>query len=47
VRVHRLAWTVADLRGLPGDLPPGEEEVDLALRLRLGRDLPSSATVAR
>jgi magnesium chelatase family protein len=47
VRVHRLAWTVADLRGLPVGLPPGEEEVDLALRLRLGRDLPSSATVAR
>jgi magnesium chelatase family protein len=41
VRVHRLAWTVADLRVMPG--PPGVDEVDLALRLRLGRDLPSSA----
>ncbi len=43
VRVHRLAWTVADLRGLPAGAAPGREEVDLALRLRLGRDLPSAA----
>ncbi len=43
VRVHRLAWTVADLRGLPAGAPPGAEETDVALRLRLGRDLPSAA----
>jgi magnesium chelatase family protein len=36
VRVHRLAWTVADLRGLTR---PGREEVDIALRLRTGRPL--------
>lgn len=35
-RVHRLAWTVADLRGL--DLP-GLGEVDTALRLRTGEPL--------
>lgn len=35
-RVHRLAWTVADLRGRPH---PGLEEVDTALRLRLGEPL--------
>ena len=43
VRVHRVAWTVADLRGLPPGCPPGLDEVDLAIRLRLGHDLPSSA----
>ena len=43
VRTHRLAWTVADLRGLPPGQPPGVDEVDLALRLRLGRDLPLTA----
>jgi magnesium chelatase family protein len=31
VRVHRVAWSVADLRGVPR---PGTEEVDVALRLR-------------
>lgn len=35
-RVHRLAWTVADLRGLER---PGPAEVDTALRLRLGEPL--------
>ncbi len=36
VRVHRLAWTVADLVGLDR---PGEREVEVALRLRLGHPL--------
>ena len=35
-RVHRLAWTVADLAGLPG---PGAREVQTAIALRLGRPL--------
>lgn len=35
-RVHRLAWTVADLRRLDG---PGVEEVAVALRLRTGEPL--------
>lgn len=35
-RVHRLAWTVADLRGLQ---KPGVSEVDTALRLRSGQPL--------
>jgi magnesium chelatase family protein len=35
-RVHRLAWTVADLRDLP---MPGVEEVDVAVRLRTGEPL--------
>jgi magnesium chelatase family protein len=43
VRVHRLAWTVADLRGLT---EPGVAEVDVALRLRRGDALPLS-TVGR
>jgi magnesium chelatase family protein len=43
VRVHRLAWTVADLRALDG---PGVEEVDVALRLRTGDPL-MLATLAR
>lgn len=38
-RVHRLAWTVADLRG--GD--PDDAEVALALSLRAGEPLPLSA----
>lgn len=37
VRVHRLAWTVADLAGLER---PGLQEVQVALRLRLGEALP-------
>ncbi len=35
-RVHRLAWTVADLRGLDR---PGADEADVALRLRTGDPL--------
>jgi len=35
-RVHRLAWTVADLRGIA---QPGADEVDVALRLRRGDPL--------
>ena len=35
-RVHRLAWTAADLRGVER---PGEGEVDTALRLRTGAPL--------
>ena len=35
-RVHRLAWTVADLRDLAR---PGPREVDVALRLRTGEPL--------
>jgi magnesium chelatase family protein len=42
-RVHRLAWTVADLGG--GDRP-GTDELDVALRLRLGDPLMLSSTVA-
>ncbi|WP_134767395.1 YifB family Mg chelatase-like AAA ATPase [Nocardioides sp. 1609] len=38
VRVHRLAWTIADLRSATtgGDVQPGRDEVDVALRLRTG-----------
>ncbi|MDN4172857.1 YifB family Mg chelatase-like AAA ATPase [Nocardioides sp. SOB77] len=36
VRVHRLAWTVADLSGSPG---PGEVELVTALRLRTAEPL--------
>lgn len=35
-RVHRLAWTVADLSGVGA---PGETELDTALRLRTGEPL--------
>ncbi|WP_261376681.1 ATP-binding protein [Nocardioides sp. J9] len=44
VRVQRLAWTVADLRAvrLERDVTPGVEEVDVALRLRMGRALDLS-----
>lgn len=35
-RVHRLAWTVADLAGVER---PGERELDTALRLRTGEPL--------
>lgn len=35
-RVHRLAWTVADLRGVGA---PGPTELDTALRLRTGEPL--------
>jgi len=39
-RVHRIAWTVADLRGLAR---PGVDELDVALRLRLGEPLMLAA----
>ncbi len=39
-RVHRLAWTVADLAGLE---LPGPLEVQTALDLRLGRPLAAAA----
>ncbi|RLV48838.1 ATP-binding protein [Nocardioides mangrovicus] len=39
-RVHRLAWTVADLRGVE---QPGTEELDVALRLRTGEPLLMSS----
>jgi len=39
-RVHRLAWTIADLREAPG---PGPDEVEIALRLRMGEPLVLSA----
>ena len=42
-RVHRLAWTVADLRGADA---PGLSEVDTALRLRSGEPLMLSAVEA-
>lgn len=43
VRVHRLAWTLADLAGVD---QPGTHEVDVALRLRSG-DALDVATVLR
>jgi len=42
-RVHRLAWTVADLRGIA---QPGDDELDVALRLRTGEPL-TLATLER
>lgn len=38
VRVHRLAWTLADLAARPAPLP---DDVDVAVRLRLGERLDS------
>jgi magnesium chelatase family protein len=35
-RVHRLAWTVADLHGVD---QPGPGELDVAIRLRTGEPL--------
>lgn len=35
-RVHRVAWTVTDLRGLR---QPGPDEVQVALQLRTGEPL--------
>ncbi len=43
VRVHRMAWTLADLSGVD---EPGVAEVDVALRLRSGEPL-DLATVVR
>ncbi len=39
-RVHRLAWTVADLRGTDR---PGPDELDVALRLRTGEAMTLQA----
>jgi magnesium chelatase family protein len=43
-RVHRLAWSVSDLRGLDR---PGEDELEVALRLRTGEPLLVAATGGR
>jgi magnesium chelatase family protein len=43
-RVHRLAWTVADLRGVD---TPTIEDLDVALRLRTGQPLLLSAVERR
>lgn len=43
-RVHRLAWTVADLRGLA---QPGRDEVKVAFALRSGEPLELSAVERR
>lgn len=43
-RVHRLAWTVADLRGADR---PGPRELEVALRLRKGTPLELATVVAR
>jgi len=40
VRAHRLAWTVADVRGAES---PDEDDVDTALRLRSGAALVQQA----
>lgn len=42
-RVHRLAWTIADLAGVER---PGVRELDLALCLRSGEPLPVDALAA-
>src|SRR5204863_1267613 len=44
VRVHRLAWTVADLRGRDS---PTASDVDTAFRLRQGEPLMQAAVVRR
>ena len=44
VRVHRLAWTVADLAGRPW---PGAEETETALLLRTGQDLKVATYMTR
>ena len=44
VRVHRLAWTVADLDGADR---PGTREATLALQLRCGDPLPLEALRTR
>ena len=44
VKVHRLAWTVADLRGRD---VPGSTETTIALDLRQGDALPSAAVTRR
>lgn len=44
VRVHRLAWTIADLAGIDA---PGVDEVHVALMLRLGSPLPERVFTRR
>jgi magnesium chelatase family protein len=44
VRVHRVAWTVADLNGRD---TPGASEVDTAFRLRQGEPLLQAALARR
>ncbi|MGZ6678456.1 MAG: YifB family Mg chelatase-like AAA ATPase [Nocardioides sp.] len=44
VKVHRLAWTVADLRGAP---IPGTYEASVALSLRQGHALPTAIVSER
>jgi magnesium chelatase family protein len=44
VRVHRLAWTVADLRGTDA---PSVSDVDTAFRLRQGEPLMQTSVVRR
>ena len=44
VRVHRVAWSVADLTGVPR---PGIEEVDVALRLRSATPLRLASVTMR
>jgi magnesium chelatase family protein len=48
VRVHRVAWTVADLTSVRAGVnhAPGVEEVDVALRLRMGAPLLSRTVAA-
>ncbi|WP_344008202.1 ATP-binding protein [Nocardioides lentus] len=48
-RVHRVAWTVADLASVRAgvDVVPGVHEVEVALRLRTGESLPSAAVRPR
>ena len=43
-RVHRIAWTVADLEGHD---QPDERDVDVALRLRAGAPLLSATVEGR
>lgn len=49
VRVHRLAWTVADLAAVRTgrDVSPGADEVHLALGLRTGEPLPAGFAQVR
>jgi magnesium chelatase family protein len=46
VRVHRVAWTVADLRGRDRDRP-SVSDVDTAFRLRQGHPLMQASVVRR
>lgn len=44
VKVHRLAWTIADLRGF---VSPGRSEAEVALALRQGDSLPVAVVMER